>query len=105
MVLPFAARSRCDGRLPILALSSLRTRPIGSRAAHCVCVDWVDEVIVVEAGSSDDTVEVAKGAGAKVIHNEWEGFGQQKRFAEDQCRNTWVLNLDADGTSNRRVPI
>jgi glycosyltransferase involved in cell wall biosynthesis len=58
--------------------------------------DWVDEVIVVESGSTDDTVAVAGESGARVINNDWPGFGQQKRFAEDQCRNDWVFNLDAD---------
>ena len=59
-------------------------------------VDWVDEVIVVDCGSSDGTVAIARAAGARVVHNDWPGFGPQKRFAEDQCRNHWVLNLDAD---------
>ncbi len=55
-----------------------------------------EEVIVVEYGSDDKTVEVAKECGATVVHNKWEGFGQQKRFGEDQCKNDWVLNIDAD---------
>ncbi|PHR57595.1 MAG: glycosyl transferase [Robiginitomaculum sp.] len=54
------------------------------------------EVLVIEQGSTDDTVRVAEQAGAKVFHNEWSGFGQQKRFAEQQCTHDWVLNLDAD---------
>ena len=57
---------------------------------------WVDEVIVVDSGSTDGTVALAQAEGARVIHNAWPGFGQQKRFAEDRCRNGWLLNLDAD---------
>jgi glycosyltransferase involved in cell wall biosynthesis len=57
---------------------------------------WVDEVVVVDSESSDDTVRVAVSEGCRVISQPWLGFGGQKRFAEDQCRNSWVLNLDAD---------
>ena len=57
---------------------------------------WVDEVLVVDSESSDDTVGVAIAEGCRVITQPWLGFGAQKRFAEDQCRNNWVLNIDAD---------
>jgi glycosyltransferase involved in cell wall biosynthesis len=57
---------------------------------------WVNEVIVVDSGSTDDTMAVAIRAGARAISNAWPGFGQQKRFAEDQCTNDWLLNIDAD---------
>jgi glycosyltransferase involved in cell wall biosynthesis len=59
-------------------------------------VDWVDEVVVVDSGSTDGTQALATSLGARVIFNAWPGFGQQKRFAEDQCRNDWLINLDAD---------
>ena len=60
--------------------------------------DWADEVVVVVDNSSEDkTDEVAIDAGAdKVLYREWEGYGQQKRYAEDQCRNRWLINIDAD---------
>ncbi len=58
--------------------------------------DWVDEVIVIDSGSHDGTTEVSERAGARVLYNEWKGYGLQKRFGEEQCRNDWLLNIDAD---------
>lgn len=58
--------------------------------------DWVDEVIVVDSGSTDDTVALSASLGARTVFNAWTGYGPQKVFAENQCRNKWLLNLDAD---------
>ena len=55
-----------------------------------------DDLIVVDSGSRDDTVALASSLGARVLHRDWEGYGPQKRFAEEQCRHDWMLNLDAD---------
>src|SRR5262245_46154764 len=60
-------------------------------------LNWVDEVVVVvDSRSSDETQTVAHRLGARVVENPWPGYGAQKRFAEDLCRNDWLLNLDAD---------
>lgn len=56
----------------------------------------VSEVIVIDSGSGDGTQEAAAKLGAKVLHHDWQGYGPQKRFAEEQCTHDWVLNLDAD---------
>jgi glycosyltransferase involved in cell wall biosynthesis len=58
--------------------------------------DLTDDLIVVDSGSTDDTVAIAKAHGARVIFNAWPGYGPQKRFAEDQCKHPWLLNLDGD---------
>ena len=57
---------------------------------------WADQVVVVDSGSTDRTVEIARAAGAEVHHRDWEGYGPQKVHAEGLCRNDWVLNVDAD---------
>ena len=56
----------------------------------------VDEVLVVDSGSTDGTQALAESLGARVIHNDWVGYGPQKRFAEDQAQHDWIFNLDAD---------
>ncbi|MDC0247383.1 glycosyltransferase family 2 protein [OCS116 cluster bacterium] len=59
-------------------------------------IDFVDEVIVIDSGSTDGTQDLAKQLGCKVFFNAWNGYGPQKRFGEDCARNEWLLNLDAD---------
>ncbi len=57
---------------------------------------WAQEILVVDSGSSDETVDLAKAAGARVLTNPWLGFGQQKNFAQARALHDWVLNIDAD---------
>lgn len=57
---------------------------------------WVDEIVVVDSGSNDKTIDIAKQFDAKVVHQDWLGFAKQKQFAMEQCKNDWVLNLDGD---------
>jgi glycosyltransferase involved in cell wall biosynthesis len=54
------------------------------------------EIIVVDSGSTDRTVEIAKSFGAKVIIEEWKGYAPQKNSAIDKATGDWVLSLDAD---------
>jgi glycosyltransferase involved in cell wall biosynthesis len=57
---------------------------------------FASEVIVVDSESTDDTVEIAQSLGAKVQVKAFQGFGQQKNFAQDLASFPWVLNIDAD---------
>lgn len=59
-------------------------------------VDWVDEVHVIDSGSEDETMTISQQLGAKTLFNPWPGYGPQKVFGENLCRNNWLLNLDAD---------
>ncbi|MBI4546851.1 MAG: glycosyltransferase family 2 protein [Ignavibacteriae bacterium] len=59
-------------------------------------VSWADEIIVVDANSTDRTVELAKQFTPRVYVKEWLGFAAAKNFALEQAANEWVLWLDAD---------
>ena len=59
-------------------------------------VPFASEKLVVDSGSTDDTVAIAQAHGARVVHQPWLGFGPQRNFATTQCSNDWVLALDAD---------
>ncbi|MCL6494754.1 MAG: glycosyltransferase family 2 protein [Ignavibacterium sp.] len=59
-------------------------------------VKWADEIIVVDSGSEDETISIAKRFTDKVLINEWKGFADQKSFAMNQASNEWILSIDAD---------
>lgn len=57
---------------------------------------WAAEIIVVDGGSTDDTVKTALAYGAKVFQHKFEGYVEQKNFAISKASNEWVLSVDAD---------
>ena len=59
-------------------------------------VDFADEVIVLDSGSTDNTVELARAMSAQVHLADWQGYGVQKQRALSHATSEWVLNLDAD---------
>ena len=59
-------------------------------------VDFADEIVVVDSLSSDNTCDIARELGAKVISQKFLGHIKQKQLAVDNCSNEWVLSLDAD---------
>jgi len=59
-------------------------------------VDWVDEIVIVDDESTDKTVEIAKGYGAKIYHRKMDNEGIHRNWAYAQAKNEWVLSLDAD---------
>jgi glycosyltransferase involved in cell wall biosynthesis len=84
-----------SGTLP-LSLCVI-TRDAGAMLADCLAsAAFVGEIVVVDSGSRDDTVEIARRCGARVIERGWPGFGAQKNFAVGAAANDWVLCLDAD---------
>jgi glycosyltransferase involved in cell wall biosynthesis len=65
-------------------------------SAQPLVSDGKGEIIVVDSGSTDRTVEIAKSFGAKVFVEEWKGFAAQKNSAIDKATGDWILSLDAD---------
>ncbi len=105
-----AARARLGGRASAVAA---RAQPAsGLRLSLCMIVKdeeemlprclaaagaAVDEIIVVDTGSSDATVAIAEAHGARVLHHEWDGdFGAARNVSLDAATGDWVLCLDAD---------
>lgn len=59
--------------------------------------DWIDEIIIVDTGSTDRTIEIAKSYGAKIYHQEWEGnFSKHRNYSLDLATSDWVFIIDAD---------
>jgi glycosyltransferase involved in cell wall biosynthesis len=65
-------------------------------SVQALVADGKGEIIVVDSGSTDRTVEIAKSFGAKVFVEEWKGFAAQKNSAIDKATGDWILSLDAD---------
>ncbi len=59
-------------------------------------IAWADEIILVDSGSTDDTVAIARRYNAKVYYEPWKGYGGQMNSAIDKCTSPWVFSLDAD---------
>jgi len=59
-------------------------------------VAWADELVLVDSGSTDETVDIAREFGANVFTEPWKGYGAQMNSAIDKCAGPWVFSLDAD---------
>ncbi|WP_082906222.1 glycosyltransferase family 2 protein [Phormidesmis priestleyi] len=64
--------------------------------AICSCQAFSDEIIVVDGGSKDSTVQRAQELGCKVFINPWPGYAKQRRFGIDQAQHDWVFMIDSD---------
>jgi glycosyltransferase involved in cell wall biosynthesis len=81
--------------LPVTLL--VITRDEAANIARCLdSVPFAAEKIVVDSGSTDGTQAIAQQHGARVVHQDWLGFGPQRNFATTQATHDWILSLDAD---------
>jgi len=75
----------------------LIARNAAQQLEECLAsASFADEIVLVDSGSTDATRDVAQKHGARVVAQDWLGFGRQKQFAVEQARHDWVLCLDAD---------
>jgi len=82
--------------MPELSVAIVTLNEEATLARTLASVAWAEEIVVVDSGSTDRTIEIARSYGARVIEREWPGFAVQKNFAITQCTGTWILSLDAD---------
>ena len=80
-------------RLSVIIIALNQEANIGACLAS---VRFADEIVVVDTGSTDRTVELARAGGARVVITAWQGFAGTKNFALDQARGDWVFSLDTD---------
>lgn len=83
---------------PALTLSVIIiTKNEATHISDCLqSVTWADEIIVLDSGSQDDTVDICRTYTDKVYSTDWQGFGIQKQRALDKATSDWVLSIDAD---------
>ena len=60
------------------------------------CAGLGDELVAVDSGSTDQTLELLAQAGARVLHRDWSDFADQRNYAAENCKGRWILFLDAD---------
>ncbi len=66
-------------------------------------VSFCDEIVIVDSGSTDRTLQIAREYTDRIFYNKWQGFGKQKNLAISKLSTDWVLNIDADEEVSERL--
>ena len=83
--------------MPSLSVIIITKNEAANIRACLESVAWADEIVVVDSGSADNTVNICKAMGARVyVHPDWLGFGPQKNRALSYATKEWVFSIDAD---------
>ena len=64
--------------------------------AAAATVSWADELVVIDTGSTDDTLEVAKSLGARIVNTHFNSFSEVRNLAANSCTKEWIFSLDPD---------
>ncbi|MBZ5514964.1 MAG: glycosyltransferase family 2 protein [Acidobacteriia bacterium] len=86
--------------MPPISATIIARNEAASIARAIRSLSCADEIVVVDAESSDDTRKIAAELGARVIVRSWDGFSTQKNYAAEKARHDWILSLDADEELN-----
>jgi glycosyltransferase involved in cell wall biosynthesis len=82
--------------MPALSVTVIARNEAGRIGDALQSVSWADEIVVVDAESTDETVAVARGFTDKVVVRPWPGYVAQKNHAASLATNDWIFSLDAD---------
>ena len=85
--------------MPKVSVTVITQNEAANIEAALLSVSWADEIVLVDSGSTDNTVALARSFGATVVVRDWEGFSTQKNYAASLARNDWILSIDADELS------
>jgi len=90
-------------KIPLLSVAVITKNEEDRIGRLLKSVSFCDEVVVIDSGSSDGTVEICRRGGAHVIHHDWMGYAAQKQLALETARGQWILNLDADEAVSKEL--
>jgi hypothetical protein len=97
-----AGASEAEPRISLSACIIVRDE--ATNLKDCLAaLDFCQEVVLVDSGSTDGTVQIARAAGARVIEHPWQGFAAQRNVALDSARGEWALEVDADERVSPRL--
>jgi glycosyltransferase involved in cell wall biosynthesis len=82
--------------IPLTAVIITKNEEANIRACLEPLLELAAEVLVVDSGSTDATVAIAREMGAKVIETQWKGYSATKNFGNSQAKHDWILSIDAD---------
>ena len=82
--------------MPKVSVTIITLNEADHIAAAIDSASWADEIVVVDSGSTDDTVAIARSKGVRVETRAWSGYVDQKNFAHILASHDWIFSLDAD---------